>query len=852
MANHISFKISFLTILFSPLFIVFSQKPIPGYSSMDKTKKNQMSSFAVPYSLTNMENLSRNKINIHQVTPRWIYIQSSLSQLQELVESESINDFYFDNSIPTALADSARLLHYVNQVHNGTGGLDSPYTGKGVIVGIVDQGLDFTHPDFKNDDGTTRVLRYWDHTLSSGGPASSYGYGIVWNEEQINSGDCISTESGTGHGTTVAGMACGNANANGQNKGMAPEANLIIVESNFSLPNWTMTIADACDYIFKVADTLGMPAVVNLSLGTYLGSHDGDDPASELMESMLDEKPGRVIVCAAGNSGAKGKYHVQGTPTADTTFVWIRNNPNGSAAYGANTIYFDLWSDMSNANYNYAFGADRPSPSYGFRGRTDFIPANTAIGGVIYDTIYNDLGDRIATIEIYPEQIDDDLRIQVLFTNVDSTSYYFRFMTEGTGLYDMWSGSWLGLNDFVTTLPSASLIPEIINYQMPDEEQSIVSSWNCSEKVISVGNMRNRKGHTTKNNTYYTPSDNTPVGQLSPNSSKGPTRHNVIKPDVTASGDVALAAGPMWMLASPTYNNNVDINGWHARNGGTSMASPVVAGIAALYLESCPRASYMSFKNDLISTSYSDQFTGITPNNSYGYGKPHALNLLLGTDFSATVSGDNSMCSEPIPLTVSTTITPATIEWNDGGTGSPYLIPTGGEYTASVYDNRGCVAITDTQFVTQLEVLPILPIIASGNTLASLSFTNYQWTLNGVDIPGANSPTLDISPPYGVYTCYCVSDDGCISETPPFNVFVGMEEQNTPEINVAPNPFQNTFEIIGVDVLDEVLIINEKGQIVPHVLNGNSVQIDNSVFTGIYHLIINSNGTLRHSKITKL
>jgi len=291
--------------------MVLAQKPIPGYSFMDLTKKEVVSSFAVPYSLTNMENLSKNKINIHHVTPKWIYIQSSLSHLQELVKSESIDDFYFDNAIPTALADSARLLHYVNQVHNGTGGLDSPYTGKGVIIGIVDQGLDFTHPDFKNDDGTTRFLRYWDHTLSSGGPASPYGYGIVWNEEQINNGTCISTENGTGHGTTVAGMACGNANANGQNRGMAPEANLIIVESNFSLPNWTMTIADACDYIFKVADTLGMPAVVNLSLGSYLGSHDGDDPASEYMESLLDEKPGRIIVCAAGNSGAKGKYHVR-------------------------------------------------------------------------------------------------------------------------------------------------------------------------------------------------------------------------------------------------------------------------------------------------------------------------------------------------------------------------------------------------------------------------------------------------------------------------------------------------------------------------------------------------------------
>jgi hypothetical protein len=82
-------------------------------------------------------------------------------------------------------------------------------------------------------------------------------------------------------------MAVGNGRANNTNKGVAPDADIIVVETDFGLPNWTLTIADACDYIFKVADSLGKPAVVNLSLGTYLGSHDGKDPAAEYIDQLF-------------------------------------------------------------------------------------------------------------------------------------------------------------------------------------------------------------------------------------------------------------------------------------------------------------------------------------------------------------------------------------------------------------------------------------------------------------------------------------------------------------------------------------------------------------------------------------
>ena len=853
MARLFSVRIFFISVLILLSAHSMAQTSVsnPGFDRKMKEAPNQPSSFAVPYTVENLSALNSEGIRIKYITKNWLYITSTPNEMASLKIKDKITDFHFENYKGEPMADTARLLHYVNPVHSGSNGLSQSFTGKDVIIGYVDQGLDFTHPDFINPDGTTRVLRYWDHTTNSGGPESPYGYGIVWDEAAINAGACTSTETSTGHGTTVAGMGSGNGLANGKNKGIAPESKIIIVESNFGLSNWTLTIADACDYIFKVADTLGLPAVVNLSLGTYLGSHDGNDAASEAIEAMLDEKPGRIVVCAAGNSGAKGKYHVHEDVQSDTSFIWIMNNPNSSAYFGPNKIYFDLWADATDATFQYAFGADTPGPSYSYRGGTAFRPAMNGLETILYDTIYNSLGDRIATIELFPEVVGNNYHLEVLFSNVDSTSYYYRFMTKGSGEFDMWSGAWMGLNDFVTNIPDVSAYPPIADYIMPDTLQTIVSSWNCSEKVISVGNIRNRQGHIDKNNNLYVSSDQTPVGKLSPNSSKGPSRHNVVKPDVSASGDVSLTAGPLWMLNNPGNNSFIDVGGWHVRNGGTSMASPLVAGLAALYLEKCPLATYNDFKNDLISTTYTDNYTGSVPNMAYGYGKPHGLDLMLSTDFTAGINGGNEICTDPVTLLCEANTSLSNVVWNQTESGNPILGDTAGYYIAEAYDLRGCKTVTDTHFVEQIPLPSILPIIQSGNVLATLSSSNYQWTLNGVDIPGATEQTLFIEPPYGVYTCYCINEFGCIAETPPLDLTVGLTEE-TADGQIFPNPARDliTIDVGSADQQIKFLDAQGKTLYVPR-MNENEYYVGN-LSPGLYYVVIYSDDLVHVSKMTKL
>jgi hypothetical protein len=851
-------RINFNSFLFLCLLLFFTnsingQIARLGFNETLRKNPNETMTFCLPNDSSTCNLLKRNAIPIKYYTKTWLFVSCTPYWVNQKLISGELSDFYFEFSPPMALSDTAVYRHHASEVHQGSGGLKSSYTGRGVIVGIIDQGLDWKNPDFIDPNGKTRVLRYWDQSSNTGGKIPKpYNYGIVWDSSDINSGICTSTEESTAHGTTVSGIAAGNGRANGTNKGFAPESDLIIVETKFGVSNWTLTIADACDYIFKVADSLGKPAVINISVGTYLGSHDGNDPASEYIEKLLTEKNGRVVVSAAGNSGAWGKYHVHGDIDADTSFVWMKSNPSNFIA--PNAIYMDLWTDISDTNWQFALGANRSTGNYEERATTKFRKVTTNMGGAIFDTLRNGV-NRIATVEIYPYKVGQNLNVQILFRKVDSTAYYYSLKTTGSGSFDAWTGSsnsTMNLTDMVSTIPSKTQYKPIVHYFMPDSLQTIVTSWNCSEKVISVGNVKNRVGHFDKNGNYYGGStDNIAVGQLGKNSSKGPNRGLLIKPDVAASGDISLGSAPLWMVNNPIYNASLDVGGWHARNGGTSMASPCVAGIAALYLEKCNTASYATFKNDLIQTATKDQFTGNTPNNAYGFGKPNALNLLLLNQHSTTVSGDSTLCIDPIQLSIKTTSVLSSAVWSNESTGLTLLVSEPGGYSAKVVDFKGCTSYTDTLIVNQLEVLPMKPIIRIGDTLIAQSLSNYQWTLNGEDITGETKSTLVIHPPYGTYTCYCVSADGCVTETEPFTVIAGLTE-NLIEHKVYPIPSSDELKIETVTAIKDVQFKDAMGRIVqPIRVSSNSWSI-NSLSKGVYDAYIETTNKKFHVKIVRM
>ncbi len=833
-------------------FVSFSQNFHPKFKEYLKTNPETITSFCIKKDPQIIEYLIDNRIKIKYTTKDWIFISTNALWIQENLNNGRIKQLYFESSPAVELNDTVRLTRFVDQVHSGSGGLTLSYTGKNVVVGIVDNSINFNHPDFKDANGKTRILRIWDQTGANAGRLfNHYGYGQLWDSTDINAGLCTQATPNP-HGTHVSGIAAGNGLACGKNKGMAPDAKIVMVSNNGASQFWASMAVDGCDYIFKFADSLGLPAVVNISVGSYWGSHDGKDPNTQALEQLLDEKAGRIVVTAAGNSGDWPTYHVTGNVLPDTSFVWINNNAtNVNPCFFKDSLMFDLYADTAEAHFDFAFGVDKPAPNYGFRGSTIFRNTLSNLNTWIYDTIWNG-SNRIARLRIGTEIVNGSFHLQLYSSNLDSSTYKLRFMTRGNGKYDLWSMYVSNGNSLETILPSPAVIPEIVNYQMPDNLQTIVTGFQCSPKVITVGSIRNRAQHTNKNGNISTsPAVNSP-GNLAINSSRGPSRNLILKPDITANGELVLSAGTTVYLANPNKKNLIDIDNWHYNNWGTSMASPVVAGIAALYLDKCPNASYSDFKKELINTATSSSFTGTLPNFSYGNGHPHALNLLLGSK-NIPIVGNTGICSTPVDLNLNTTFSNVdSVIWSNGVKTATLTTSTPSNYSAKIYYGKGCVAQSDTLNLVQYQILPS-PIITDNTGVVTSNYQpNYQWFLNGNAITNENKQLLFVSPPYGSYNVSVTSVNGCVSNSNIITINAGIKENVFSLGTIFPNPTTSEFSISTNEHLISTKLKDLNGKCVDLIEVGGNIYSISHLKVGTYFIEMETKSGIFHSKIIKM
>jgi subtilisin family serine protease len=543
----------------------------------------------------------------------------------------------------TLLMDTARIRNNIDSVHAGYAPLTDSTKGKGVIVGIIDGGIYWQHEDFYNSDNTTRIRYIWDQSVTGGNAPLPYNYGNQWSWLDINSGSCshVPPSSDYGHGTCVAGIAAGNSNSTkgtafeNQLTGVAPESEIIAVRI-VDDQNFLSNVADAVDYIFKKADAMGKPCVINTSIGTYYGSHDGRDLSTRLIEALLDQRNGRVLVAAAGNGGHI-PHHLSYSIPSDSAYTFFKYNTT------YNEVYFDLWADT--ANFNNAYFAVGCNDKFGNNlGRTDYLRVPTdfnppqGAGVIITKTLFQ-AGSLLGQVAMQATLDEDRYHVEFLITP-SNTSHLWRLQTKGSGSFDLWSSSSLigsaDMTSYIETGDTANPYAYIQSsfYRHPDTLKTMVSSWQNSDKVITVGNYSNRAGYLDRDGNYVnllTAPYNETVGKRFFTSSTGPTRDGRLKPDVVATGSTTIATGDAGFIASATSQANrvkVYITQKHIRNGGTSMASPVVAGIAALYLQKRPTANYDEIKQALICTATKDSFTGPTANTAYGNGKVNAFAAL--------------------------------------------------------------------------------------------------------------------------------------------------------------------------------------------------------------------------------
>lgn len=546
-------------------------------------------------------------VEVHYQAGNIYSLTGSIESIKEIARLKNVIRIEYVQHHLQVMSDTAHVRNRIKAIKSGTSPLAQSYDGSGVIVGIIDTGTDFNHPDLKDVNGKSRIKYLWDMTKPvAANTPTAFGYGQEWNNTQIDLGHCTHNDlPHYGHGTNSSGIAAGNGFSVNKYEGMAPKADIIVVALDFNRPGFT--ISDALQYIVTKSQLLNKPLVVNASVGDYYGSHDGTDLETQIINNLISNKPGRALIASCGNGGSS-RFHVgYNVISTDTNFTWIsNNNPYITTSEYADTTQIK--------NVKYSVGVT--SPDLRDLGTTSYKLYNYALNTIKRDTIYNN-SKRIGIIESIASINSFGVYELALTIKADSLGYLWSISHAGTGRIDSWNF------DYVSgTLPTVAEYPKIVNYKMADTMQTIVSSFQCSDEVIAVGNYIDRNQYIDVNsNIQLLPEI---PGQLHSSSSSGPTRDNRVKPDITATGANIITCIPLSLL--PVYIANfpnvVAQGGFHRTAGGTSASSPVVAGLAALYFQKNPTATNQQLKQAIINCAYSDFFTTTAlPNYKWGYGK---------------------------------------------------------------------------------------------------------------------------------------------------------------------------------------------------------------------------------------
>ena len=214
-------------------------------------------------------------------------------------------------------------------------------SGKGILLAVIDSGIDYTNRNFRKTDGSTRILSLWDQTVSPDAekgffPPEGFQTGTEFTREQINAAlreadplrqyELVPSRDSSGHGTAVAGIAAGAAvnvtggTADNNYEGVAPESELLIVKLGAPRENSfprTTEMMRAVTYVVRKAQSLNRPVAINLSFGNTYGAHDG----SSLLERFLDNAAeiGRTVICVgSGNEGASAGHREGSVKTGET------------------------------------------------------------------------------------------------------------------------------------------------------------------------------------------------------------------------------------------------------------------------------------------------------------------------------------------------------------------------------------------------------------------------------------------------------------------------------------------------------------------------------------------------------
>lgn len=415
-----------------------------------------------------------------------------------------------------------------------------PYslTGQGILVGIVDSGIDIFHPDFRNEDGSTRIVGLWDQTLTAQEelgqkPPEGYRSGVYFSEEKIN--EILQNETNaptkdiSGHGTHVAGIAAGNGRASrGENRGVAYEADILVVRLGSSTVEGfpqTAQLMQGIDFCVRMGVQRVQPLALNLSYGNNYGSHMG----TSLIETYLDTVAniGRNTICVgSGNEGNLAR-HASAMLKAGNNY-----QIEFAVAPGEYNLAIQLWKQYADS---FEIRLIAPSGNEIVLGEGLLGMYRYTLDGTEILWYFGDPSPYSVSAEIYLELLPEGVS-----TNIRSGIWKMVLIPKKIvdGRIDLW-------------MPSGSSINRETGFLISEVERTFTIP-STATKPITVG------AYDGNTDSY------------APFSGRGYVGYGWSKPDLVAPGVNILSCSP---------------GGGYVRKTGTSMACPFVTGSAALLMQ---------------------------------------------------------------------------------------------------------------------------------------------------------------------------------------------------------------------------------------------------------------------------
>ena len=503
-----------------------------------------------------------------------------------------------------------------NEVWTRDGDNFTGYNGRGVIVGIIDTGIDFTHHAFRKADsgGTSRILKIWDQTLDAEpgdtvpGPithptisptTTPLGYGVEYSQTQIdNSPSAVHHRDQDGHGTHVAGIAvgdgseAGNCHGGHHYVGVATEADILVVrlwgltdgDEDNPLPPDTNAMIDAIRWILNEARTVSKPVAINLSLGTFSSLMDGTSPDCVAVDELLtNNSTGTAIVFCAGND-ARARFHATAlVPAGPTETLPLRFKlfPEDDEAERRLVVVY------SGSNLE----AKLQSPVVGPDGLINFV----SFGNSDNSATANGTG---AGSDVTISHLQEG-RISIVITK--PTVGHHRWGVWTLELRDSSASSSLTSFDAYCLFGSSHdrKSPHFLNH---DISRSTIWEEASGHECIAVGSYK-------------------VGGGLAASSSRGPTTDLRLKPEICAPGvNITSAALPQARTDDTCEECCCDCcQDAYTDKSGTSMAAPHVTGLIALMLHKNPNLTHTEIKN-LLAANPTPKPGDSTPEEDFGWG----------------------------------------------------------------------------------------------------------------------------------------------------------------------------------------------------------------------------------------